>query len=249
MNRFAVIMAGGGGTRFWPLSRQSMPKQLINLSGNDVMINETIIRNCSIIPEGNVYIVTTKNQESTLKKVLSKKIINGNILLEPVARNTAACIGYAAKVIHKRHGDGIICVFPSDHCIGDSGSYVKTLEMACELAEKEDKIITIGIKPTYPATGYGYIKHAHREISKNVYTVDRFIEKPDLEKAKRYLQEGGYLWNSGIFIWKTSIILENFKRFLPKLYKQLEELGHYIDSETHGHILEEIYPELQSISV
>lgn len=249
MNIYAVIMAGGGGTRFWPLSRQSVPKQILNLSGNDVMINETIARNNPVIPVENIYVVANKSQYDGLRKVLSDGIPAENILLEPVGRNTAACIGYAAVIINKRCGESIVCVFPSDAYISDTAKYADVLKLACECAENTDMIVTIGIKPTHPSTGYGYIKYGQPEFKKGIYYVEEFIEKPSLDNARKYLSEGKYLWNSGIFVWRTSVILRNFERFLPKLFKQLKSIEQYAGTDEQNSVVESLYPKLQSISV
>lgn len=248
MDKYAIIMAGGGGTRFWPLSRQSMPKQLLNISGNDAMINETISRNTGLICAEDIYVIASKSQEEVLKKVLARGISHSNILLEPIPRNTAACIGYAASVIKKRHGDGILCVFPSDHVISEQEKYLAVMEEACEIAAKTDKIVTVGIKPTFPSTGYGYIKYegASEGGAKNVL---RFIEKPNSSDARSYIKDGRYLWNSGMFVFRTDIILESFKRFIPKLYRQLEKLSPCIDTGRQEELVQQIYPDMPGLSI
>jgi mannose-1-phosphate guanylyltransferase len=241
-------MAGGGGTRFWPLSRQKSPKQLLNLSGKDALINETIQRIKPLIPNQQVMIVTNEIQYDILEKIVPKDIKCENILIEPQGRNTAPCIGYAALVLKKREQDAIMCVLPSDHHIKDREVFEKTLGYACEIAEETDHLVTIGIQPTFPSTGYGYIKYG-REKYKNAYNVDRFVEKPTKQKAKEYIDSGQYLWNSGMFVWKVSAILNNFERFLPKLYEKLMELEPFIDTEKEKEIMKIVYPQMQSISI
>lgn len=245
MNTYAVIMAGGGGTRFWPLSRQNMPKQLLNLSGTDAMINETIKRFENIISPENTYIVTNKSQAGIMKDILLKEVPTNNILSEPSARNTAACILYAAMYIYEKCGDGIMCVFPSDHYIVNEEGFQKILLQAIDTAKTTNSIVTIGIKPTFPSTGYGYIKSC--EGNSNVYKIDKFEEKPNLERAKEYLADGNYYWNSGMFIWKISVIIEAFKRFLPRIYNSLSMVK--FDTDEGNKLLNEIYPKLDSISV
>ncbi len=251
MKRFAVIMAGGGGTRFWPISRQKTPKQLLNLSGGDALINETIDRISSIVQREDIYIVTNEKQGDLLSDTIACTDTL-NILYEPAARNTAAAIGYAAFAIQKRHGDGIMCVFPSDHYIKDEAGFKSTLERAVDIAESSGNLVTIGIKPTFPSTGYGYIKllkdtgHIYAD---SAYDVDEFVEKPELETAKAYMESGEYLWNSGMFVWRVSKILEDFKRFLPKLYKKLENLSIYMGGKDEYEKLHEIYPSLISTSI
>jgi mannose-1-phosphate guanylyltransferase len=157
MRTFGVIMAGGGGTRFWPLSRQAEPKQLLNLSGKDLMINETIDRVATVCDKSDIFIVTNVTQASKMEVVTDGRVKNDHILREPAARNTAACIGYAAFEIIKKYGDGVMCIFPSDHYIQKQEAFTQTLKEAIEVAE-DGSLVTMGIKPTYPCTGYGYIR-------------------------------------------------------------------------------------------
>ncbi len=247
MKTYALIMAGGGGTRFWPLSRQNMPKQLLNLSGSDVMINETIKRFQEIISPSNTFIVTNKTQVDIMKDILLSEIPRENILSEPTARNTAPCILYSAMHIYEKYGDGIMCVFPSDHYITNNSEFKITLNKAINVAEETDSIVTIGIKPTFPATGYGYIKSD--EIVDNAYRIDRFIEKPNLDKAKEYFNSNNYYWNSGMFVWKVSVIIEAFKRFLPRIYNNLNKISGKYGTQEEIQLINEIYPNLDSISV
>jgi len=249
MQVFAVIMAGGGGTRIWPLSRHNMPKQILNISGNDAMINETIRRCEGIIPYKNTYIVTVKPQKKILEKILLTEIPTENILIEPVGRNTAPCILYAAMHIYAKYGNAVMCVFPSDHYIGNVKEFRAKLSMAITLAEKTDKLITIGIKPTFPSTGYGYIGFNIQSYNEGAYEVFEFVEKPGFERAKEYVSSGNYLWNSGIFVWKISVILENFKRFLPRLYERAEEILNVIGTQDEQKVVEKVYPTLQNISI
>lgn len=250
MKRYCVIMAGGGGTRFWPVSRQTNPKQILNLTGNDVMINETIQRLDGVVPYEQVMIVTNAAQEEVLKKVVTTHMDHNNILLEPVGRNTAPCIGYAAAAIAKREGDALMCVLPSDHYMKDEPEFKKILDKALGVAEDSDKLVTIGIKPTFPCTGYGYI-HFGKEDGQGtgVYEVAGFVEKPNHEKAQQYVNSGAYLWNSGMFIWKVSTILDSFKRFLPRLYSKLVELQEYIGTDEEAAAIKRLYPEMESISI
>lgn len=245
MKLYGVIMAGGGGTRFWPLSRQKKPKQLLNISGNGLMINETIDRIVGIIGKENIFIVTHVSQADKMKACVGERIAEDHILMEPLSRNTAACIGYAAEVITERYGDGVMCIFPSDHFIKNLEEFTKVLRKAIEVAYEQDKLVTIGIRPTYPSTGYGYI-HYTEGTDQAFYEVDQFIEKPNLETAKEYLERSGYAWNSGMFLWKASTILDNMKRFLPKLYHSLEELKECLGDEQE---LLRIYSGMPGISI
>ena len=158
MNKYGVIMAGGGGTRFWPLSRQKTPKQLLNLSGKELMVNEAIDRLSYTADKKDIFIVTNAAQVESMLKATTGRITPDHILSEPSARNTAACIGYAAMEILKKYGDGIMVITPSDAYIRDTAGFTRVLTEAVKAAEEQDKLVTIGITPTFPATGYGYIK-------------------------------------------------------------------------------------------
>jgi len=250
MNSFAVIMAGGGGTRFWPLSRSSSPKQFLNLSGNDVLINETIDRISKLVDKKNIFIVTNINQKEMIEKVLDNDIDRKNIIYEPMGKNTAACILYAALKLQRLYQDGIMCVLPSDHYIKDDEEFIKVMKKCIAIANENEKLITIGINPTFPSTGYGYIKF---EPSKNneidSFEVLEFVEKPSFDKAKEYIKSGNYLWNSGMFVWKVSTIISNFQRFLPRIYNKFTEIYDYLNGSNEYAFIEKIYPQLQDISI
>lgn len=247
MKIYGVIMAGGGGTRFWPLSRRRKPKQLLNLSGNDLMINETIERIHRFIDYENILIVTNIEQVSDMMNAVGEKIKQENILVEPTARNTSACIGYAAEVIEKRFGGGIMCVFPSDHHIENAEEFVRIVNLGIQEVIKRDCIMTIGIQPVFPATGYGYIKFTDEEgISK---AVEQFVEKPDRERAEQYLVEGKYLWNSGMFIWKTVTILREIKNHIPEVFACIEQIGRSVGKTEEKDVIEQVYPVIPKISI
>lgn len=253
MEYYGVIMAGGGGTRFWPLSRITNPKQFLNITGDDSMINETINRIKDVIPPEKILIVTNKAQERILNQVVIDNIPRENILIEPVGRNTAACIAYAALIIKNRARDAVMGVFPSDHYIKNIEDFQQVLKAACSVAANTDKLVTMGIKPTYPSTGYGYIKFDRDKSmvvdNKTVFETIEFVEKPNVPKAKAYLESGNYLWNSGMFVWKTSVILSAFERFLPRLYKKMAEIETQLATPAHKEVIEEVYPTLQDISI
>lgn len=249
MPTLSVILAGGSGTRFWPLSRAELPKQVLNITGNDVMINETIKRCESLISSENNFIVTAASQEQKISDVLLPEVPRSNIFTEPSARNTAPCILYAALKLKKVYGDGVMCVFPSDQYITQSDEFSRILAKAVALAEKSDKLITLGIKPTFPSTGYGYINFDNTQQTDGAYRVNEFVEKPSYDKASAYLKAGTFLWNSGIFIWKLSTIISNFQRYLPRIYDRM--IGWYdtIGTPAEREVLEEVYPTLQKISI
>ena len=248
MKTYGVIMAGGGGTRFWPLSRRQLPKQFLNLSGNDIMVNETFDRLEGIVEPGDVLVVTGERHAKITFDSMKGRVDEKHILAEPAARNTAACIGYAAMEIIRKYGDGIMCILASDHFIKDVEAYREVLRNAIDTAEKTDGLVTIGLRPTFPSTGYGYIKS--EEISGKVYRkVSEFVEKPNLETAMKYLEDGGFAWNSGMFVWKASVILDYFKKLLPDIYNCLEGIGEAMNTPKEKDVIKEIYPTIPKISI
>lgn len=240
-------MAGGGGTRFWPLSRKETPKQLLNLSGKEIMVNETIDRLSQVAAKDNIYIVTNASQVKKMQEVTNGRILTEHILSEPSARNTAACVGYAAMKIAKTYGDGIMVITPSDAYIKNNKEYANVLRKAVNEAKETDNLVTIGITPTFPATGYGYIHFEKNEGE--VKKVLQFVEKPDLETAKNYVATGEYVWNSGIFVWKASVILKKFKELLPDIFADLEKLANSFGTSNEEKTLNEVYPTIRSISI
>ncbi|MCU0847709.1 MAG: sugar phosphate nucleotidyltransferase [Spirochaetes bacterium] len=251
MNIIPVIMAGGAGTRLWPLSRDDKPKQYHNLSGEGTLLEGTIARLLPLDPD-EVLIVTSKKYDTLTANELCKFDVKGTILCEPRPRNTAAAVLYAALYLRKLAGDPTMIILPADHFIKKKDEFVRIMKMALKQAEK-GSLVTVGIKPTYPETGYGYIKSV--EESGEIRVVDRFVEKPDLEKAKQYIDSGNYYWNSGIFIWKTSAILKAFEKLLPGHVKAFapfdrlnaEEIAS--DNEEIWKIKKEIFDSVEPISV
>lgn len=215
----AVILAGGSGSRLWPLSRQHLPKQFLSLEGDASLLQTTINRLRSVIEEKNVLIVT---QEAHAKGEAYHALLPYQTLFEPIARNTAPAIALAAAYLMRDGEDPIMVVLPADHIIKDEARFREHLKVAIEAAES-GKLITFGIKPAHPDTGFGYIK-AHAGDSSEVFTVERFTEKPDLVTAARFLKEGGYYWNSGMFVWRTSVILAEIKQHLPAVYQVIQDI-------------------------
>lgn len=248
MDVYGVIMAGGGGTRFWPLSRQKTPKQLLNLTGNELMVNEAVDRLAYIADKKNIFIVTNVAQVPSMLKATEGRLQPDHILSEPAARNTAACIGYAAMEIVRKYGDGVMVITPSDHYIKDIAGFTRVLNTAVRSAEESGKLITIGITPTFPSTGFGYIKF-ESDAAGAAKTVVEFREKPDEQTAKQYMESGEYAWNSGMFIWKASVILEKFKTYIPDIYADLTTIGDAMQTESEKRVIEEIYPNIRKISV
>ena len=248
MNHYGVIMAGGGGTRFWPMSRQKTPKQLLNLSGKDLMVNEAVDRMSTVINRNNIFIVTAAVQADAMSEATQGKVLSANILAEPAARNTTACIGYAAMEIIKKHGDGVMIITPADHYIEDVPALTEIFKTAIQTAETQEKLVTIGLRPTFPSSGFGYIKYDKEEPG-SVKTVIEFKEKPDEETAKEYVSSGNYAWNSGMFIWKASLILKKIQEYVPDIFSDLEKIGEAMNSQTEQKILEEVYPNIRKISI
>lgn len=247
MQTYGVIMAGGGGTRFWPLSRHEVPKQLLNLSGKDLMVNETIDRVSTLCDKSDIFIVTNVDQVPGMEKATTGRIKPDHILSEPSARNTAACIGYAAFEIVKKYGDGVMCIFPSDHYIKNEAAFTATLKDAIAEAET-GSLVTMGITPTFPCTGYGYIRFDKTETGVAKRVVE-FKEKPDLATAEEYVASGEYAWNSGMFVWKASVILSEFERLLPDVYACLTKIADAMGTADEKKVIDEVYPTIPSISI
>ena len=248
MNVYGVIMAGGGGTRFWPLSRQQTPKQLLNLTGNDLMINEAIDRLAYVADKEDIFIVTNVTQVPPMLKATEGRLLPDHILSEPTARNTAACIGYAAMEITRKYGDGVMVITPSDHYIRDNAGFIRVLNTAIRAAEENNTLVTIGITPTFPSTGFGYIKF-EKNTNDNATLAIEFREKPDQETARKYVDSGTYAWNSGMFVWKASVILEKYQVYIPDIYAELEKIGNSMQTESEKATIEAVYPNIRKISV
>ena len=242
-------MAGGRGERFWPKSRKSMPKQFLSLTDDGkTMIQLTVDRILPIVNIEDIYIVTNREYKELVNKQLPE-IPEENILCEPVGKNTAPCIGLGAIHIQKKYGDAIMIVLPSDHLIKYNSIFVNTLSDASEVAEKGKNLVTIGITPDTPETGYGYIKFLPDKILGRSFAVECFVEKPDLETAKSYVASEQYLWNSGMFIWKVSTILDNIKTYLPETFEGLIRIQNTIGTEQQEIVLNKEFYEFQSESI
>lgn len=249
MKKAALIMAGGRGERFWPRSRQNLPKQFLSLTDDGkTMIQLTVERILPLVDIEDVYIVTNKNYKGLVQEQLPE-LPESNILCEPVGRNTAPCIGLGAMHIAKKYDDAVMFVLPSDHLIKHNAIFTDTLANAAAVAEQGDNLVTLGIAPDYPETGYGYIKFIPDERLAQAYRVDRFVEKPDLETAKAYLATEQYLWNSGMFIWKVSTILGKIQEYLPEMYDGLKVIQSAIGTADEAAVLEKEFANLQSVSI
>ncbi len=247
----ALIMAGGRGERFWPKSRKSIPKQFLNLTdSNRTMIQSTMDRILPVVAPEDIFIATNKDYRDLVRTQLPE-IPEENILCEPMARNTAPCIGWGAVTMRKRYGDAVMLVLPSDHIILQPQLYRSVLRNAIAVAEQTDALVTLGIPPSAPDTGYGYIQYDTDSQSPHLsaFRVKRFVEKPDLETARRYLASGEYLWNSGMFIWKVSAILREMKEHLPENDAILSEIEQATGTPEARDVLESCFPRLRSISI
>ncbi len=248
----AVIMAGGSGTRFWPRSTEARPKQFLNIFGDRTMLQSTVDRIEKLVPAKRVWVITNDRYVDLVQEQLPDVPAN-NIVGEPVAKNTAPCVALAATLIKDQDPDATMVVLPADHHIEKPDQFISILETAAAKANDEKTLVTIGIKPDRPETGYGYIEfdknssetHAGLEVKK----VNQFREKPDLETAKEFIDSGNFLWNSGMFIWKASTILNEFEQHQPKINEQIQKLIPAVGSDDQKTAINEFYHGCPSISV
>ena len=247
MNICALIMAGGKGTRFWPLSTEEKPKQFLNLVGDKTMIQMTVDRILPIIPIERIFICTGEKYIDLVEEQLPN-LPRKNIIIEPEGRNTAPCIALSAILIDRYYKDSTMVVLPSDHLIKSEDEFRKIIIKGYKfLEENKDGILTLGMKPDRPETGYGYI-NCGRDIELGIKAVKQFVEKPNLELAKKYLREGTYLWNGGMFLWKTRHILNEIKKYAPSTYEALHNLSNVKEDEIQEYINNN-YNKTDSISI
>ena len=224
---WAVIMAGGSGTRFWPESRQKQPKQFLRIFGKKTLLEETVARLGKVIPPRRVLVVTQKKKETQVRK-LFKGVPSKQIMGEPVGRNTAPCAVLAARMVLERDPDAVLALLPADHRIENVGVFTKALEAAARVALQERKPVTFGIQPTFPHTGYGYLELDYLVSDKHgfpVYRLKRFHEKPNLKKATAFFHSRSFLWNSGMFVWRADELLKTAARYLPEAYAVVEKIA------------------------
>lgn len=247
-----LVMAGGRGERFWPLSTEEKPKQFLKLLCEDTMIQMTVKRLLKIMPAERIFVVTAEKYTALVKEQLPF-LPERNIIVEPVGKNTAPCILFSAFFIEKYYKNVILAVLPSDHLIKDEEAFNNTLKGAEEFIEKEeDSIITLGIVPDRPETSYGYIKYRKYEKkadSVQIYHAEEFVEKPDIKDAEDYIENGNYLWNSGIYVWKTSTIKNLTKKFLPSIYESIRRISTAFDTDNFNEVLGCEYGPIDSTSV
>jgi mannose-1-phosphate guanylyltransferase len=252
LSTYAVILAGGRGTRFWPLSRTRTPKQLISIVGEGTMLQQTVERLRPLIPPNRMWSVTNTEQALALRKQLPAAA-RGKVLTEPFGRNTAAAIAVGA--IHIRHaakGDALMAVLPADHYIANAERYRRIVRAALDVAHTKGRMAVLGIPPTRPDTGFGYIERREPPITAGefqVFPVRRFTEKPELAIAKTYITSGDYQWNAGMFFWRVSTYLDALRKFLPKTHEAMEKLSKHIGKRSYGWQLKKVYSDLKNISV
>ncbi len=248
MKLYAVIMAGGVGSRFWPRSKKKLPKQLIKIFGDMTMIQATVDRLSGLIENENIFIITNEIQRPEVIKQL-KNIPQENIIEEPFGRNTAACIGLASIIVKAKDPDAVTIVLPADHIIKEKDDYLNTIKNAAQFAYDSKGLVTIGINPTRPETGYGYIQIDDNEVAKNIYKVYSFAEKPNYATALRFLESGDFLWNSGMFIWHVDAILDEIKNLMPDLYEGLLLIKDSLSKPNFKEVLTNVYGQLKKVSI
>ena len=249
MKKTALIMAGGRGERFWPRSRVNMPKQFLSLTDDGkTLIQQTVERMLPLLDIEDVFIATNRRYKKLVMEQLPE-LPEENILCEPASKNTAPCIGLGAIHIAKKYDDAVMFVLPSDHLITHPQIFRRMLRDAAHTAEEGPNLVTIGITPTYPETGYGYIKFDPEAAYGAAFAVDSFVEKPDLDTARKYVQSQQYLWNSGMFTWRVSTILDNLKTFMPDTYEGLMRIGEAIGTEEQDEVLEREFNAFKSESI
>jgi mannose-1-phosphate guanylyltransferase len=247
---YAVIMAGGGGTRLWPLSRQTRPKQMLKLFDDRTLFQTAVDRLGGLFPSDRILVVTVEEQAKELHTQCPYLPFE-NFLIEPMPRGTASVVGLAAAALQKRDSQAVMAVLTADHFIGNEDNFRSLLLTAGEVAE-EGYLVTLGISPTFPSTGYGYIQQGERLGTfreKPVYHVLRFKEKPAEEQAKLMLEGGDHAWNSGMFVWRVDRIMDEFRRQMPELYADLERIAGAWDTSERGDVLTQVWPDIKSQTI
>lgn len=250
-NRYVIIMAGGVGSRFWPLSRRETPKQFLDILGTgETLIQQTFRRFSSICPASNIYIVTNEDHKNLVTGQLD--INPMNVLAEPFRRNTAPCLAYGTFRILQDNPDAVITVTPADHLIKKEDEFSKVINQSIDFVRNNDALLTLGIKPDRPETGYGYIQADQKkkvEKYNDLHKVKTFTEKPDINLAKKFLQSGDFYWNSGIFFWNLKTILRAFEKYLPDMYSAFDEGKNQIGNKEEEGFIRRTYAECRSISI
>jgi mannose-1-phosphate guanylyltransferase len=247
----AVIMAGGSGTRFWPASRRDRPKQLLSLVDGRSLLRVTFERIVPLVPAERIWVVTT-SATAEITQLELPELEPDHILIEPVGRDTAACAGFAALTVRHQDPDAVSVVLPADHVIRDSSRFRRAVAAGAAQVADDGGLLTFGVRPTRPETGFGYLR-VGKEVGIvqdwPIHQLAEFVEKPDLETARHYLAEGGYLWNSGMFVWPVSELLAEIRRQLPLLADGLERIADALGTERERDVIDDVYPTLHRISV
>jgi mannose-1-phosphate guanylyltransferase len=250
-NRYVIIMAGGVGSRFWPMSRCERPKQFLDILGTgETLLQQTFRRFKTICPEENIFIVTSEDHKDLVVEQLG--IDSSRVLGEPLRRNTAPCIAYGTFRILKENPNAVIAVTPADHLIVKEEKFSEVILNCFSFAEENDALVTLGIKPNRPETGYGYIQADQKKPVKgfqNLLKVKTFTEKPDIDLAKVFLESGDFFWNSGIFIWNIKSVLSAFEKHLPDTYSVFDEGRNLFGTKTEKSFIRKTYTECRSISI
>lgn len=248
-HHYVAIMAGGIGSRFWPMSRSNYPKQFLDILGTgNTLIQETFIRYLKMAPAENIFIITSREYVDVVKEQLPE-LPHENILAEPSRKNTAPCIAYIAFKLYQKDPEALMIAASADNLIIDTDHFIQTARKAFDFVNNINALVTIGIKPTSPNTGYGYIQHDAPEVAPGVYKVKTFTEKPNLELAKTFLASGDFLWNAGIFTWKVKNILLAFEKFLPEIYEVFAAERDKFNTPEETAAIENIYPQCTNISI
>ena len=247
-NNYAILMAGGVGSRFWPVSTQEFPKQFHDMLGTgETLIQKTFSRLSKIIPAENIFILTNERYNDLVFKQLPN-ITKRQVVLEPAMRNTAPCILFAALKIQKENPNAVMIVAPSDHWIEDEAAFTENVQQAFDFCATKNALMTLGIKPTFPNTGYGYIEY-NKSSNKETKSVNQFREKPDYETAKSFLEQGNFLWNAGIFMWSAKSVVEAFKSNQPELYSLFEKGMTVYNTDFEDDFIRDNYGKAENISV
>lgn len=248
-NNYVAIMAGGIGSRFWPMSRQDYPKQFLDiLNTGRTLIQSTFDRFVQFIPVENIYIVTSENYKDIVKKQLPK-LNKANILSEPSRKNTAPCIAYISYKLHELNPHANLICAPADHLITEEEAFKKVCLEALHFTSQIKALITLGIKPTNPNTGYGYIQYEQFAVSENIFRVKTFTEKPDSELARTFVASGDFLWNAGIFVWQVKNIIKAFEKLLPEMHEVFDAEKANLNTKEEKAAIERIYPQCVNISI
>jgi mannose-1-phosphate guanylyltransferase len=248
-NQYVAIMAGGIGSRFWPMSRTGYPKQFLDiLNTGRTLIQATYDRFASFIPAENIYIVTVEQYKNIVQQQLPM-LQPGNILCEPSRKNTAPCIAYIAYKLQQLNLEANLICAPADHHITDTEDFVSVCQHALDFTENIKALVTLGIKPTQPNTGYGYIQYEQQSVSDNIYKVKTFTEKPDMELAKAFIASGDFLWNAGIFVWQVHSIIKAFEMQLPEIHEVFDAEKDNFNTPAEQEAIERIYPQCVNISI